>query len=308
MVMKHSLPLFLVLLMVIGCKPTVPSQYIQPDDMEDILYDYHMAKALAQDGLGDAGGMEYHIYIRSVLLKHEVTEAEFDSSLVYYYGHIDRLKSIYAHVNERLEEEAERVGASVGDISQYSQYGASGDTANVWTGPSDVLLIPRPTKNRFDFTVKADSSFLLGDSFMFQFKSECISPVNAPNTMAFICAEYEGDSIQQFHTYVSANGTTQLRVQANNSQKLKELRGFVYLGQDERGDVRTLMFISQMQFIRFHNKTIQENADETEQTVSSDSLSRVDNPRGEVADTASHPSGRGLRSKSAPFRRRTATH
>ncbi len=306
--MKHSLPLFLVLLMVIGCKPTVPSQYIQPDDMEAILYDYHLAKALSQLELGDASGKEYSIYIHSILKKHQVTEAEFDSSLVYYYGHIDRLKSIYEHVNERLEEEAERIGASVGDISQYSQYGASGDTANIWTGPSDVLLIPRPTKNRFEFTVKADSSFLVGDSFMFQFMNESISQMSAQNTMAFICAEYEGDSIQQYHSYVSMNGTTQLRVQANKSLKLKELRGFIYLGQDERRDIRTLMFISQIQFIRFHDKTIQESADETKQEVSSDSVSRVDNTRGEIADTASRPAGRGLRSKSAPFRRRTATH
>ncbi len=306
--MKHSLPLFLALLMVIGCKPTVPSQYIQPDDMEDILYDYHLAKALAQDAQGDAGGMEYNLYFRSILKKHQVTEADFDSSLVYYYGHIDRLKNIYAHVNERLEEEAERVGASVGDFGQYSQYGTSGDTANVWTGPTDVLLIPRPTKNRFEFTVKADSSYLVGDSFLFQFKVECISQTNTQNTMVFISAVYEGDSIMQCHSYVSSIGSTLLRVQANNTQKLKELRGFIYMGQDERGDIRTLMFVSQIQLIRFHNKTIQKSTDETEQTISSDSVSRVDNSRGEVADTASRPVGRGLRSKSAPFRRRTGSH
>ena len=37
--MKHSLPLLIVLMLLVACKPTVPSQYIQPDDMEDMLYD-----------------------------------------------------------------------------------------------------------------------------------------------------------------------------------------------------------------------------------------------------------------------------
>ena len=46
--MKRSLPFIALLLMVIGCKPTVPSEYIQPDDMEDILYDYHLAEAMAK--------------------------------------------------------------------------------------------------------------------------------------------------------------------------------------------------------------------------------------------------------------------
>ena len=47
--MRHSLPFFLLLLMVIGCKPMVPSEYIQPEDMEDLLYDYHIATALAKN-------------------------------------------------------------------------------------------------------------------------------------------------------------------------------------------------------------------------------------------------------------------
>ena len=34
-----------------ACKPGTPSEFIQPDDMEDILVDYHLARAMAeQDG------------------------------------------------------------------------------------------------------------------------------------------------------------------------------------------------------------------------------------------------------------------
>jgi len=40
--MKHLTLLVLVLLVVSACSPTVPAQYIQPDDMEDILYDYFL--------------------------------------------------------------------------------------------------------------------------------------------------------------------------------------------------------------------------------------------------------------------------
>ena len=32
-----------------SCKPTVPSRYIQPDDMEDLLYDFHVAQAMADE-------------------------------------------------------------------------------------------------------------------------------------------------------------------------------------------------------------------------------------------------------------------
>ena len=37
-----------IVLWLVGCKPGTPSEYIQPDEMEDILVDYHMAKAMAE--------------------------------------------------------------------------------------------------------------------------------------------------------------------------------------------------------------------------------------------------------------------
>ena len=50
--MKRSVLLFLLsaLLMVVGVNPQVPSEYIQPDDLEDILYEYHVAEAMARNG------------------------------------------------------------------------------------------------------------------------------------------------------------------------------------------------------------------------------------------------------------------
>lgn len=33
---------------MVSCKPSVPSQFIQPDKMGDILYDYHPASSMAQ--------------------------------------------------------------------------------------------------------------------------------------------------------------------------------------------------------------------------------------------------------------------
>jgi hypothetical protein len=222
-----------------------------------------------------------------VLKKYGVSEADFDSSLVYYYTRADKLHDIYAHVSERLNEEAKLLGASVGDISRYSQYSATGDTANIWSDASDALLIPRPTQNRFDFTVKVDTAFYLGDSFMFQFMSEYLYQTGSKDAVVCIVTKYEGDSIIQTTNHVSASGLAQIRVPANREKKLKEMRGFIYL--NDGGDIsetRKMMYISQLQLIRFHSKEILK-ADETarKDSVQTDSLQRVSNPGGPVPDT-----------------------
>ena len=290
--MRRSLTYLLILMLVMACKPTVPSEYIQPDDMEDILYDYHLALAMARQKSGEEQDYNRLLYFRSVLKKYNVTEADFDSSLVYYYSHAYRLKDIYSEVNQRLNEEAASLGVAVGDINRYSQYSASGDTANIWTATQHVLLIPSPTMNRYDFTVKVDSTFKRGDSFMFQFMSEFIWQTGTKDvTVCFVC-KYAGDSIIQTANHITVSGLAQVRLPVYREKKLKEMRGFIYLndGGDD-SNTRKLMFISQIQLIRFHDKTIDDDDDETTEDESSpepspeDSIQRSDDPREPDADT-----------------------
>ena len=288
--MKHSLTYLLVLMLVVACKPTVPSEYIQPGDMEDILYDYHLALAMSRQKGGREVDFNRSLYFQSVLKKHGVTEAEFDSSLVYYYSHVYRLKDIYSEVNQRLSDEATSLGVAVGDINRYSQYSTTGDTANIWNQQTDLLLVPCPTMNRYDFTVKVDSSFKKGDSFMFQFMSEYIWQSGSKDLTVCIVCKYEGDSIIQTANHVSVAGTAQVRIPANRKNKLTDMRGFIYLndGNDD-GNNRKMLFISQIQLIRFHDKTAENeeitNDESSTETPAKDSIQRGDDTPGPKSDT-----------------------
>ncbi len=283
--MKNSLLVIWVFVLLMACTPSVPSQFIQPSDMEDILYDYHLAQAIAKvENPGENGDLERNKYFQAVLKKHGVTEADFDSSLVYYYSHMERLKKIYTEVSERLADNAKDLGAAVAEIGRYSQYSANGDTANIWTGASDVLLVPRPTMNRFDFTVKVDTSFYKGDSFMFQFMSEYIWQSGMKDAVVCLLTKYEGDSIIQTVNHISVSGLSQVRVPANRQNKLKEMSGFIYLGNgNDESTTRKMMFISQIQFIRFHNKEVKDEKDN--EATKTDSVQRSDHPRRPMHDT-----------------------
>lgn len=310
--MKRSPLYILLLLMVLACKPTVPSEYIQPDEMEDLLYDYHVADALAKSNYDGSQDFNRNLYFLEVLKKHNVTEAVFDSSLIYYYSHADRLKAIYIHVNERFSEEAKRLGTEVGDINRYSQYSASGDTANIWTATQHVLLIPRPTKNRFEFSIKVDTTFHVGDAFMFQFMADHIWQSGSKDAVVCLRAAYEGDSIMQVVCHSSVSGIVQLRLPSNRTKKLRELQGFIYLANgDDATDSRKLMFVSQIQMIRFRNKQIQEEYEQAKQDSAfkaPHSMSRGDIADRELSDTTGRRTDERIRSGSAPFRRGGGQH
>ena len=226
----------------------------------------------------------------AVLKKYNVTEADFDSSLIYYYSHADRLRDIYAEVNNRLTDNAKALGAAVGDISHYSQYGTTGDTANIWKEHTDILLMPRPTRDRYEFEVPVDTSFHLGDSFMFQFMSEYLWQSGTKDAVVCFVCKYAGDSIVQTISHVSVSGIAQTRIPAIHDKKLVHMNGYIFLsdGQDDT-DARRMMFISQVQLIRFHDKK-HDNSHEatpadTTNVSQKDSVQRNSNTRGQTTDT-----------------------
>lgn len=296
--MKNGFYIIVSLLILMACKPSVPKEYIQPGDMEDILYDYHIAQAMAKAHRNQEMDVLKTEYFTAVLKKHGVTEAEFDSSLVYYYSHVKRLQGIYQNVNDRLSDEAKMLGSTVGEIGQYSRYSATGDTASIWKGQTDIMLMPFPAMNRYDFTVEVDTSFYKGDSFSFQFMTEYLWQAGYKDAVVCVVTKYEGDSIIQTSNHVSVSGLSQIRIPANHERKLKEMRGFIYLatGGADDANARRMMFISQVQLIRFHNK---EQANETNNSKA-DSLQRTDNAGRPMPDAIQRGNIGGLRDRPVP--------
>ena len=309
--MKYSLYIVLLSIVMIGCKPTVPKQFIQPGDLEDILYDYHVAQAMASEApnrMNYDNSYNRNAYFMAVLKKHGVTEAEFDSSLVYYYSHADRLRSIYQDVRERLNEDAKSLGAAVGDLNKYSQYSATGDTANIWQNETDVLLTPYPTQNRYDIYVKADTSYYIGDTFMFQFMSDFIYQSGSRDAIVCLVAKYDGDSITQTINHITITGQSQVRIPQNREGRLKELRGFIYLNNNDRdADVRKMLFISQIQLIRFHTKN-KEDEPKTQRENKTDSLRRATDSSRVAPDTTRRGTLPGKSRPILPADKGTAIH
>ena len=165
----------LIVTWVVGCKPGVPSDLIQPDDMEEILYDYHIADGMAMaDGNYENVSYLRTVYREAALQKHGVTQAEFDSSLVYYYRHTEQLYEIYDRLSKRLNEESTNLGSTANEMSQLGGEVGQGDTTTVWTYPQTVVMLPAPPYNVLSFSVKADSSYHAGDKMIFNVDAQFI--------------------------------------------------------------------------------------------------------------------------------------
>lgn len=238
-----------------ACTPTVPSRYIQPDEMEDILYDYHLAQAMAQRETNYQEGQKNRtLYFYAVLAKHNVSEADFDSSMVYYYSNIPQLQKVYEAVEERMDNEANHLGATIME-RQTTTLSANGDTANIWKGSSSAMLMPVIPYNRMDFEMKIDTSFHKGDEFLWTFDTDFLYQSGTKDAVIYTAVTFDNDSTAQYYTHVSSTGKSQLRIPSNFKNSIKKMRGFIYLtrGNDNSNTLK-LMFIDRIFFLRYHKK------------------------------------------------------
>lgn len=257
------------LMLIAGCKPTVPSRYIQPGELEDILYDYHLADAMASASGNDSVNMvKYHT---AVLQKHGYTEADFDSSLVYYLRHTEQLKTIYENLAKRFRDESVALGGSAGDA--FANVGLTGDTANVWREETSLVLAPQKPFNQHSFSLKADSAFHKGDVLMLDFNSDFIYQDGMRDGVVMLSVRFSNDSIASQTVHLSTGGHSSIRVSDDDRLGIKEVRGFFMLSRSQSPGENTttlkLMIVSGIRLLRMHA-----SQEKLEMKAQADSLSR----------------------------------
>lgn len=244
-----------VLVLLAACKPQIPSRYLQPDEMEDLMYDYYVAQGISNSR---AGTTEYdrRYNMQAVLKKYGLSNADFDSTLVYYYNHMELMNTIYSNIQKRLSDEALELGASEGEVERFTTKSASGDTTDVWEGKRQLMLMPIPPYHIVQFSQKADTSFYNGDSFLLTFGAHFLVQTGSRNATAYLAVTYENDSVVSATTPINASGGSTLRLAACDL-KAKRLDGFVYMPHREKYENESetcVLLLDHIQLMRFHHR------------------------------------------------------
>ena len=93
--------ILMMLLAVVGCRPR---GVLSNNEMREVLYDLHrLDGALQVAGYSSGHTQEQAAYYKSVLDKHGVTQAQFDSSLVWFTDNPQIFNKIYPRVISRLQ-------------------------------------------------------------------------------------------------------------------------------------------------------------------------------------------------------------
>lgn len=279
-----------LLFCVSSCKPSLPSGVLSKGKMTDILYDYHLALAMAHmDDNGDKG--QSLAYREAVLRKHDVTSAEFDSSMVYYMRHTELLEDVYKDLTDRYNNEITAMGGSAKEGGEFANLSATGDTANVWNLAASMVFMPVKPFNSTSFDIKVDSTFHKGDRLMLDFDAQFIYQDGMRNGVAMLAVQFGNDSIAQRTIMIQSTQHYSVELSDADSLGIKSVKGYFMLMNDDNGTgvssqtTLKLMFLEHIKLIRMHPQKPVAAPSGSSSSASSDSL------RKDSASSASSSSG-----------------
>lgn len=246
----------LVLFMTVvltGCKPGIPGRYLQMDEMVDILYDYHVADGMVQTNFDSPDSVAMRAYRISILKNHGVTQADFDSSMVYYTRHTRLLQKVYDKIADRLDREAVERGGQAG----FTDLTENADTTNVWKRSTAFVLSPYLATNRMSFEIKADSSYHEGDRMVLDFDAQFLYQDGMCDALVVLAITYANDSVEYVNNSISTSSHYHMQIMNEGRLAIKSMRGFWMLSSDRAMPTSSattfkLFIVSNVRLVKMH--------------------------------------------------------
>lgn len=188
--------LFPFLLLLVSChKQRDRNGILTERAMAEVMYDYQLAVALADDeGGADVAEREYR-YTQAALRRHGVTDAEYRLSIAHYARDPKAMLALTQRVGDRFLREVEKAQAEAmaGDTDGTLAGSSSRDTLVVWQDRGGVIL-NAATDHLYSLSIPGDRIESC-DMVVFGFRADWLSRADVHNASVILTITYEGDSI-----------------------------------------------------------------------------------------------------------------
>lgn len=218
-------------MLMASCRPSLPSDIMSRGEMEDVLYDLHLAHFIPEDENDnnarkamDNGALQ-HARTLQVLRDYDISEKDWERNINYYTRHAELLAEVYDNLLERMSEDALAMGVSI-DGSIIDESTAALDSTNIWEGAKNFALLSYEPQNVNTWQIEPKDSILVqGEVITLTFNAMYINPQATQNTFVQLSLTLDNDSIMQTSSMISSSGIRTVTAVCPGDRSIKKING-----------------------------------------------------------------------------------
>lgn len=221
--MRYVLTLIICALsaIIISCSKT-PEYVISHEKMVDLLVDMHIGESVV-----DVNRRDYRndslkkVLKQSILAKHNITQEQLDTSLVWYGHNLEEYLNVYDDVIARIEEDVKK--AEENDISSEElAITVAGDSVDVWNGLRFRVFNDKSPIQYLSFVLKHDENTEIGDEYLWEFKLH-----NNRSAISWTIAADYNDGSTDYTNGISSNGWNHMHLNTDSVKMISRVYGIV---------------------------------------------------------------------------------
>lgn len=218
--MRYGLIICVLSAIMIGCSNT-PEYVIPHEKMVDLLVDIHIGESVVDVNRRDYRNDSLKKGLKqSILAKHNITQEQLDTSLVWYGHNLEEYLEVYDDVISQLEKDvkdAEETGFGHEELA----VSIAGDSVDVWNGLRFRVYNENAPIQYLSFVLKHDDNTEIGDEYLWEFKMH-----NNRSSVAWTMAADYNDGTTDYTTGItSSNGWNRLHLNTDSAKMISRIYG-----------------------------------------------------------------------------------
>lgn len=256
--MKSRLVILCILFLGFSACDGRPKGVLNESEMTAVLTEMHKLDGIiAAKGLQYSNTPEKAQYYSFVLKKYDITQVQFDSSLVWYTKNPKKFEEIYDNVLARLTDFQKEV--KKGKYHPVDSVELAKIKVNLWNKKSQYTFNKDSARTHFDFEI-VNSDFLFGDVYVLKFLQR-IAPEDSCVKEHVILRINYANGKKDFAFAVSHNDSLlrrySLRLPALKRLKIKSISGELLGSKVYKGKFNCTL--DSIVLIRVYNSRLQDS-------------------------------------------------
>jgi hypothetical protein len=224
----------------------VPDDILPEKKMKDVMVDIQLAENIINTNYqAYPDSARKGALFQAVFRKHNITQAIYDSSLVWYGKNLDKLMRIYDlalnDINEQIRE--------LGDVQANAASSTNQDSVDIWPRHDFLTLYPEALFNGTIFDIKPEKEYMSGSIFVLSMHIWGIRPQMRHTPEVRVSAELT-DTTLVINQKIINDGHQEIILRTLPTRQTRRVYGYIRMDNTETAYHK--IYIDSLRLIKYN--------------------------------------------------------